>query len=72
MLIPVTTPVGLTDATEPLLVFQIPLPVASVSVIVLPVQTDDGPAIFCTIGCSLAVTTALATKVPVPQVLFTV
>jgi len=71
-LIPVTTPVGLTDATDPLLVFQIPPAVASVRVIVLPVQTDDGPAIFCTLGCSLAVTVVLATSVPPPQVLFTV
>ena len=63
---PVTTaevPLPLTEATEPLLVLQVPPPSGSPMVMLDPIQTEEAPVMAR--GAGLTVTTALPVSVPV-------
>ena len=62
--LPRTTPALLTDAIVLLEELQVPPVVVSVKVIVLPVQTDEEPAIAPTIGTPDTDTAFVTTVVP--------
>ena len=53
---PLTTPVALTLAIAALLVDQVPPGAASASVMVAPVQTEEGPVTEPAVGAGLTVT----------------
>ena len=52
---PVTTPVELTEAIDVLLLLQVPPDVESVSVMLPPVHTVEGPLIALTVAVLLTV-----------------
>lgn len=61
---PYTTPEALTDAIDALLLVHTPPAIASVSVIVLPVHTVEGPEMVPAVAPLVTETAAVATAVP--------
>ena len=57
---PPTTPPLETVAIDVLLLLQVPLPVASVSVVVLPLHTVAVPLMAATVGAAVTVTAFMA------------
>ena len=57
-------PVAETEATEGLVLLQVPPVTESVSVVVVPAQSDDAPVIAPATGAVVTVTVAVATVVP--------